>query len=138
MNPRASGATTCVTRSRPASDLTAPASSARSVENACGSAIRGVASLKLIPGRGKSGTSRIRERRSTPDSAGHDGVADGDLAAAMNRRPQAAAMHQPTQHAWLRQPLEVRARLAQLDSLALDLADAKAPPDEGVQVDPPR
>ena len=69
MNPRASGATTCDTLP-PAASRVAVASSCSSSENASGFAISGVASLKLMPGRGKSGTSRISDRRSTGASRG--------------------------------------------------------------------
>src|SRR3954447_9789226 len=44
-------------------------------------------------------------------------------------------MNQATQHARLGQPREPAARLAELDALALDVADPKAPALELVQVD---
>ena len=47
-------------------------------------------------------------------------------------------MDQAAKHAWLRQPLEVTAGLAELDPLALDPADSKSLAFEPVEVDAPR
>src|SRR4051794_7886717 len=51
---------------------------------------------------------------------------------------EAAAVHERPQRARRGQPLEVRARLARPLADALDVADAKASPDQRVEVDPTR
>jgi hypothetical protein len=67
----------------------------------------------------------------------HDnGVADADLAVAEDVGVEAAAMDEGLDHAGLRHRLEVRARLAELDPCAFDVADAEALADELVHVDP--
>src|SRR5215211_2087926 len=47
-------------------------------------------------------------------------------------------MHHPAQHARMGERGEVRTRLAQLDPDALDVSDAEALADEGVEVDAAR
>ena len=67
-----------------------------------------------------------------------DGVADRDLAVGEDVRVQAGAVDVCLDHAGARHALERRARLAELDADALDVADAEALADERVQVDPAR
>src|SRR6187200_1569542 len=66
-----------------------------------------------------------------------DLVPHRDLALGQDRRPQPAAMDEPAEDARLRETLEVAAGLAELDALADDVTDAKAPALELVQVDSP-
>src|SRR5689334_1930769 len=72
-------------------------------------------------------------------SGGADDRADADLAVAEQVHPQAALVDQRAQRPGLArlagQALEVRARLAEALAEARDVADAKALPDERVEVD---
>ena len=68
---------------------------------------------------------------------GGDGVADPDAAAAQYLRAEAGAVHHPPHHARPGQALEVVAGLAQLDPLALDLADPEALAHQVVEADSP-
>src|SRR5439155_14710675 len=63
-----------------------------------------------------------------------DRVPDRDLPAADHVGAQAAAADQPPEHAGLREPLEVAARVARLDSDAAQLAHPERLSDEPVQV----
>src|SRR3954453_4945086 len=63
-------------------------------------------------------------------------ISDGDRAAAEHVRAQPAAVDEVAQDAGVGEALEVGARLAQAVADALGLADAEAPPDERVEVDP--
>ena len=66
---------------------------------------------------------------------GRDRVADADLAVREDVGVQPAAMDEGLDHTGLRHRLEGRARLAELDAVALDVADAEALADERVDVD---
>jgi len=68
----------------------------------------------------------------------HDGVADADLAIGENVGVQSGAVDECLDHARLRHRLEVRARLAELDPFAFDVADAEALADELIDVDAAR
>src|SRR5262249_59563097 len=72
--------------------------------------------------------------RSRPSLGRDDGVADADLAVAEDVRIEAAAVQEPFDDPGLRHRLQVRARLAQLDAAALDVADAEGLADERIHV----
>src|SRR3954452_17556272 len=85
------------------------------------------------PAAGLDRTS-VQPARRCSGRGGHR-IADGDLPVREDVGAQAAAVDQAAQHPALGQLRELVARLAELDALALDPADAEAPADERVEVD---
>src|ERR687897_2705919 len=67
-----------------------------------------------------------------------DLVTNGDASAADDVRAQSSTVHQPAQHAGVREPLQVVARLAQLLPDALHSADGEALADQVVEADAAR
>src|SRR5947207_12659006 len=68
----------------------------------------------------------------------NDGVANADHAVVQDVRVQPRPMHEGLDHAGLGHRLEIAARFAELDALALDVPDAEPLPDELVDVDATR
>src|SRR5215207_25293 len=66
-----------------------------------------------------------------------DAVAGSDPTARKYVGPQPAPVHEAAQHPWLRQPSEVRTRLAPPLAEALNLSNPKAPSDEVIERDAP-
>src|SRR4051812_4046700 len=85
---------------------------------------------KQPPGISLAGRRRVRQR--------HDRVAGADLAAGGDVRPEPAPMDQPAQNPGGSEALEVRARLGEPATDALDAPDPEAVPDERVQADAAR
>jgi len=68
---------------------------------------------------------------------GDDGVAHADVAVVEDVRVEPTTMHETHDHSGLGHRLEVQARLAELDALTLDITDAEATADQGIEIDPP-
>src|SRR6266540_3948889 len=100
-------------------------------------------SCDLVERRGSVEDHRLDLRardldRFVHSAGGDDFVPDRDLAVRNDVGVQPAAMREAFDDARLREALEVRARLAQLDADAFDGADAEALADERVEVDAAR
>src|SRR5713101_6891298 len=80
-----------------------------------------------------------RREDGSPGPFGHiifeQPVADRDRSAGQDVRPQPAAVHEILDDPGAGEPLQVQARLAELDSETLDLADAEALADQVVDPD---
>src|SRR5919106_2350732 len=95
------------------------------------------ASFSIVASRSRmTGSACTHATRTFSRMHRFDIVADGDLAVREDVGVQAGAMHVCLDHAGAREPLERRARLAQLDAEAFDVADAEADAHECVEVDP--